>query len=116
LSKEKFYLFLREALERAARSAEQALHRPVPRKFAIALHGLGHSGVLFRPEEIVDVIYLGEDRFFRIIDVAVTEVSPETTTVFMRISGHAPSEFATTWDPQDLGPFKQIMAGHIKDS
>lgn len=75
---------------------------------------MGHSGELFKLDDAVDVVYLGPDQFFRIIDVAVTEVTPDSTTVFVRISGHTPDEFAKTWNPADLGPFKQIAAMSIR--
>ena len=109
-----FHQLFLKALERAAENAEGALNRPISRNFKIELHGLGHSGALFKPEDAVDVIYLGSDQFFRIIDVAVTEVTPSSTTAFVRVSGHPPCEFAKTWNPDDLGPFKQLAAANIR--
>jgi hypothetical protein len=87
---------------------------PVPRNFMIELHAPNHAGSVVTPDKALDAIYLDGERFFRIIDIAVTEVSLPTTVVFARVSGHAPAEFSKTWDPDDLGPFKQIISGAIR--
>jgi hypothetical protein len=114
VTKADFYELFLKALGRAAENAEGELNRPISRNFKIELHGLGHSGVLFKPDDAVDVIYLGPDQFFRTIDVVVTEVTPTSTTAFVRISGHTPCEFGKTWNPEDLGPFKQLIAMNIR--
>jgi hypothetical protein len=62
-----------------------------------------------------DALYLGDDRFYRIIDVAVVGVSADTTTVFVWASAHHPGSFNETWnDPPGSGPFKQLIADEIK--
>jgi len=114
MTREDFRQLLLRALERAAENAEDTLNRSIARTFRIELHGLGHSGESFKPDDAVDVIYLGPDHFFKIIDVAVTEVTRDSTTVFVRISGHTPCEFAMTWNPDDLGPFKQLSSMEIR--
>jgi hypothetical protein len=63
----------------------------------------------------VDQIYLGSDRFYRIIDVAIKELLPRETVAFVRVSGHPPAEYSKTWDASALGPFKQIIAEKIVD-
>jgi hypothetical protein len=107
-------LFLR-ALKVAADNAEAKLAEPVPHEFAVALHGAGHTGQRINVDEAVSLIFLAENQFYRIIDLAVTEVLPGETVVFARISGHQPGDFAHTFDPTGLGPFKQVLAEHVAD-
>jgi len=46
-----------------------------------------------------------------VIDVAVLKVEPNQSTVFIRVSGHKPSEFGKTWNtPKGNGVFKQMIA------
>ena len=107
-------LFLR-ALDFAARNAEKKLGNPVARSFKVELHAPGSAGGLVSVEEALDRIYLGSDRFFRVIDVAIKEVLPMEVVAFVRVSGHEPGTLDKTWDPPDAGPFKQIMATAIED-
>jgi len=107
-------LFLR-ALNAAADSAEAKLAEPVPRLFRVELHGAGCAGSIISVDEAINRLYLADDRFFRIVDLAVTQVLSDETVVFARVSGHAPGPFANTYDPSDLGPFKQIAAEHVID-
>jgi hypothetical protein len=108
-------LFLR-ALNAAAESAEVRLAKPVPRSFLIELHAPASPGRVISVEQAVDQLYLGSDRFYRIIDVAIRRLLPETAIAFVRVSGHQPASFSETWDPSDLGPFKQIIADSIEDA
>ena len=61
------------------------------------------------PAEVLEVLYLGPDTFFRIVDVAVLRVLSDRCVVFMRVSGHRPGSFSESWNqPEGSGPFKQI--------
>lgn len=114
--KEEFRRLFDSALESAARNAEGHLGHSVPRSFRILLHGAGHPGDLVEPETALDALYISEDRFYRIIDVAVQAVDPRCTTVFVRASSHTPSRFEQTWnDPPGGGPFKQLGPMLIRD-
>jgi hypothetical protein len=108
-------LFL-QALEAAAESAEARLGRSIPRLFDIELHATGASDRTMSIDQALDHIYLGNDRFYRIIDVAIRRVLPRKSVAFVRVSGHPPGPFSQTWDPSDLGPFKQIIATTIEQS
>jgi hypothetical protein len=102
------------ALEAAARDAEARLGRPVSRNFVIELHGLAPHPRLLPPEQVVDALYLGPDKFYRVVDVSVVRVGAARTVVFTRISGHPPAEFDKTWNtPPGAGPFKQTRATEI---
>jgi hypothetical protein len=65
-------------------------------------------------DEALDQIYLGGDRYYRVIDVAIRRLRPEGPVMFARVSGHAPVEYGNTWDPTDLGPFKQLVSQEIE--
>ena len=107
-------LFLR-ALDVAADNAERKLAELIPHAFLIELHAPGIPGSIVRVDDALDSIYLGSDRFYRIIDVAVRKLLPEHTVIFVRASGHAPAGFDQTWNASDLGPFKQMLAEHLED-
>jgi hypothetical protein len=107
-------LFLR-ALNSAADNAEEKLAKPIPRSFVVELHAPASPGRTMSVDEALDQIYLGSDRFYRIIDVAIKELLPGESVAFVRVSGHLPDEFSKTWDPSVLGPFKQIVAEKIDD-
>ena len=66
-------------------------------------------------DEALDQIYLGSDRCYRVIDVALKGLRPGGAVIFVRVSGHAPAEYGKTWDPSNLGPFKQLIADKIEN-
>jgi hypothetical protein len=114
IDKTQFARLLEEALDNAAWNAEMQLGRSVPRHFQIVLHGAGYPGQLMSPAEVVDVLYLGEDRFFKAIDVTATEVTGQSTKVFVRASDHRPVPFDETWNYHSgTGPFKQLLSRNI---
>jgi hypothetical protein len=107
-------LFVR-ALQTAVKNAEELLHRQIPSNLEIILHGAGHSGEVMNALAAAETLYLGEEKFFRIIDVSVFKVSRNKTTIFVRASSHAPSTMERTWnDPPGSGPFKQLIPTEIK--
>ncbi len=65
-------------------------------------------------DQAVDHLYLTNDKFYRIIDVAIRRITPNDTIVFVRPSGHVPTDFNQTWDPKKFGPFKQIFFQNIE--
>lgn len=115
MTKNDFRELLLRALNSAAENAEAKLAKPAPRSFVIELHAPGSSGRVMSLDEAVNQLYLGSDRFYKIIDVAFKELLPGQSVVFVRASGHRPVEFSKTWDPASLGPFKQIVAEKIED-
>ncbi len=115
MTKNRFRSLFQRALNAAAELAEERAARPVPRSFLIELHAPTSSGRLLSVTEALDHIYLGNDRFFKVIDVAIRRLLPGRSVVFVRVSGHPPAAFSQTWDPANLGPFKQIVAERIED-
>ena len=115
MTREEYRELFQRSLNIAADNAEAKLPKPIPRSFLIALHSFGYDDQLLSVDEAVDKMYLGCDRFYRIIDVAVIEVSSNESVAFVRVSGHAPDTFGATWDPTGSGPFKQLIADKIVD-
>src|SRR6185436_14842876 len=114
MNKDSFKNLFERSLEVAALNAEAKLGRSVPHAFMIELHDAGHSGILLTPDQTFELLFLGEDIFYRIIDIAATTVFRSYTRVFVRISNHAPSTFDKTWNqPPGTGPFKQILAEEL---
>lgn len=115
MTKHKFRnLFLR-ALRSAAAVADERVGKRIPRSFLIELHAPTSAGEVVSVDEAVNRIYLGEDRFYRIVDIAIQKISFDRTVAFVRVSGHPPGPFSQTWDPPRFGPFKQIFAQTIED-
>lgn len=103
-------LFIR-SLEIAADNAERELGKQIPRKYEVLLHGAGHSGDVLDVDEVATLLFIDQESFYRIIDVAVQHVLPNVSRIFVRVSGHLPVSLERTWDtPKGSGPFKQIMA------
>jgi hypothetical protein len=111
-----FRRLLQEALSLAADNAEAKLKKSIPRSYLIRLHAFGYDDRLVSIDDALDKLYLGGERFFRIIDVAIAEVRSDASVVFVRPSGHEPDAWRTTWDPSSSGPFKQIIFDKILDS
>jgi len=115
MSKEEFRTLFEHALEVAAQNAEKKLGRPVPRQFEIEMHSLAPKKRILKKEEVLDEIFLGSSRFYRIIDISVCRVSKDVSTVYMVVSGHAPGTLNQTWNrPPGNGPFKQVLADKVK--
>lgn len=81
----------------------------------IDLHAPNAPRELINFDEALDAIYLGEDQFYKIIDVAVWRPSPTNLVGFVRVSGHLPCPLSQTWDPNGLGPFKPMIIRSVPD-
>lgn len=101
-------------LEAAAVNADNQVGFCVPRHFLIEVHGAGFRGQVMDAESAAAALYISEDLFYRIIDLAVTKVDKDSSTIFTRVSGHKPGAFEDTWNrPSGDGPFKQMIAHNI---
>ena len=114
VQKDEFEQLFRQSLEVATTHAEYKLGHPIARHYEILLYGAGHSGDLLSIEAALDALYLSDCQFFAIIDVSVVMICEYRTTVFVRASGHMPVPFQQTWNPDDKGPFKQLIYPRIK--
>jgi hypothetical protein len=95
-----------DALVAAVRLAEQRFGVSLPRPLRVRLYAAGHPGDLLDVASAAQALYLGEERFYRVIDVAVLATDTAGTTVFTRASDHKPGPWSQTWEPAGRGPFK----------
>lgn len=115
MHRENFLQLLCHVLDVACQEVESTLAKPVAREFVVILHGAGYAKWRTTLKEAVEILYLGEDQFYRIIDIAITGVAPNATRVFIRASSHAPTTFDKTWNtPVGYGPFKILFAEQIE--
>ena len=114
MTREEFKVLFERALNVAAENAEQQLGRPVPRSFEIEFHGDYPLARMMKKDDAFEAIYLGPDRFFRVIDISVSRISKDVSTIYMAVSGHPPDTWDRTWNqPPGSGPFKQVFAAKI---
>lgn len=100
-----------QSLEIAADNAERLLGKSIPRTYEVLLHGAGCSGDIIDVDKAAIMLFIDEDSSYFVVDVAVQQVSPSISRIFVRASGHPPVPFAKTWDtPTGSGPFKQLIA------
>lgn len=112
---DEFIGLFQSALDTAIKNAERLLQRKLPQEMKIILHGAGHTGDVMDSLSAAKKLYLGEDRFYRIIDVSVIRLNPNAVTIFVRASSHTPGTFSETWNsPPGSGPFKQLIAKEIE--
>lgn len=107
MKKPQFLSLFERNLETALYLAEAILNSHISRNIEIELHGAGYSGLLTDVAKVEDIIYLGEDKIYRIIDIGVKAVGEKRTRIFVGVSGHEPVSFDQTWNmPAGNGPFK----------
>ena len=114
MTSEQFDRAFRAAIDRALAYADGELPERVPRAVSVELHGGGNRGARLSVEQAAKSLFLGPDRFYLIVDVAVKAVTPDETIVFVRASDHEPGPWSQTWDPQGAGPFKLLLPGRIE--
>lgn|SRR5665213_524753 len=108
VTKEDFGKLLRSAISRASTIAELSSKYPVNYDVLCRVSAPSSTYKLVLQDEAVDLLYISSDRFFKIIDTAIIRCEGGVDIAFLRVSGHTPVIFSETWDPLDLGPFKQI--------
>jgi hypothetical protein len=96
-----FHEAVRRALEQAEMSA--MLGEPI-----VEFHGKGGPKRRISLAETVDLLWLSEDRFYRIVDVGAYVVEDNPPVMFVVATGFEPGSYQDTWDPSGLGPFKVI--------
>lgn len=115
MNADEFRILFVEKLNEAARIAEASLGSPISRNFIILRDSPKSDGRRISVDQAASELFVTNEKFFRIIDLAVVEVSPTTTTVWARESGHAPGSFDNTWNqPPGSGPFKQLISADIR--
>jgi hypothetical protein len=110
MDKDKFKQLFEAAIETVVRDKEKRSNTTISRDIQIELQGLGYSGDTLDVDTVVNILFLGENTFYRIIDVAFLRATPQKATVFVRVSGHSPTSLEETWnDPPGSGPFKPMV-------
>lgn len=110
MTKEIFKSLFQKALSTAAAKTESAANVTLPRDYMINLQAFGYSGPLLTCDQSIERLYINEDEFYRIIDVAIIGIHPEYSVAFVRVSGHAPGLFSATLNPKELGPFNILVS------
>lgn len=114
MTKEEFKSLFQKALIAAAVQAESHSDITLPREFRIDLQAFGYSGPLLTCDQAIDRIFIDKDKFYRIIDVAVTGIQQKYSVAFVRVSGHSPDLFSKTKNPKELGPFNIMVSEKIE--
>jgi hypothetical protein len=115
MTKDEFKSRFVAAIAEARRLTAEAYHVDLAPDDEINLHGAGVSGAAMSIEEAVERLYLGDQWFFKIIDVAVMRVQGTRTIEFVRASNHTPCEIDETWNRgEGIAPFKAVL-GVLKD-
>ena len=115
MTRDQLYLLFLGALEKAAVNADSKLPTPAPRSFWIELHGVGDQIQSMDVGEAFQRVYLGDDCFYAMIDIAIKVVSADKSLVFMNVSSRRPVGFKSTWDPENFGPFKPLLPDSIEE-
>ena len=115
MNREAFKHLFETALEKAAQIAETEHHLTVPRDFVIEYPGWGSPPELIDVDMAVELMFTDENSLPRLVDVAITAVSPKRACAFVCVSGYPPvASFEKTYNtPPGSGPFKQIIAFKI---
>lgn len=114
MTKQAFRNLLVQVLNQVKANTEEQLERPLADQFEIELYGAYHAGSILNLAETLDAIFLDEERFYRVINVSVCEISQQKTRFRLGVSGHEPSTFKKTWDSSGWGPFKEIIPVQIR--
>ena len=116
VNREEFRTYFNDALNVAAVQAEKHFRVHVPQQKSVELHGAGHGGDRVAPDVAADALYLGPERFYKLVDVVIKWIEGDTAVVFVRVAGFEPCPWEETLDPGRLGPFKTTMlSGDIRE-
>lgn len=107
MNRQEFALAFYEAMERACQAAETSLGGPLSRDVIVRMYGANSDGIEVSPQEFIERTYISGTRFYRLIDVMVTEVVGSRPVLFARISSHLLGPLSATWNGEN-GPFKLL--------
>jgi hypothetical protein len=109
VNREEFKAYFNDALNVATAEAEKHFRVNLPKHKSVELHGAGHGGDRMAPDAAADALYLGPERFYKLIDVLIKWIEGDTAVTFVRAAGFDPCPWEETLDPGGLGPFKTTM-------
>jgi hypothetical protein len=99
---------LARLFEIAAERALKDAGLPPSGDLGVEFHGTSIQQNPITMQQTVDLLWLGPDRFYVVVDVGVLRGGEGQPVLFVRPSGHEPGPLSSTWRPDDLGPFKSI--------
>lgn len=113
MTKEEFRKLFEKHITKAIEYSEKVLNTKLPTKLRIAFTALGYQYNSLEDTidiaETLELLYLGEDKFFAIINIGVRDIIQDTTIMWVTPTGHRPREFDKTWNiPPGSGPFKVV--------
>jgi hypothetical protein len=111
MNRESFKKVFEEAIEKAILAQEEIQNRQLPRNFEVQFYGMDVSGEIIDVDLATDLLYIGEDEFVYLVDIAALGANSKVTRFFVRVSGYPPkATFEETYnDPPGSGPFKQVI-------
>jgi hypothetical protein len=115
VNREEFEAYFNDALNVAAAQAEKHFRVNVPKHKSVELHGAGHGGDRIAPNVAADALYLGPERFYKLIDVLIKWIEGDTAVVFVVVAGFEPCPWEETFDAGGLGPFKTMLSAGIRE-
>jgi hypothetical protein len=82
----------------------------------VQFFGLGHDGTIIDKDSALDLLYLGIDVYYKIVDVMLVSLKGGIATFFVRPSGHPPGPYSQTWGPSGLGPFRILRSDRVAET
>ena len=109
-------MYFAKPLRASADRAAEHFGVPRPSQYSVELHGAGYAGKRLTESAAGDALYIDSSRFYKIIDVAIVEVSRDRAVAFVRAAGFEPCPWEATLDPAGLGPFNPGLSEDIRPS
>lgn len=107
MNRSDFKSLFEQAISEAIDKTQKRVNKTISSNVMIEIHGAGHTGDIVSIDQAFDSIYLGDELYWRIIDVTAKSSDANQTIVFVRVSGHKPTSFEETYNaPKGYGPFK----------
>ncbi|HEY6202405.1 MAG TPA: hypothetical protein VI056_05125 [Candidatus Limnocylindria bacterium] len=80
VNREEFKAYFNDALNVATAHAEKhfRVRVNIPKHQSVELHGAGHDGGRIAPDVAADALYLGPERFYKLIDVLIKWIEGDT--------------------------------------
>ena len=116
VTREEFRSYFAKALRAGAERSAKRFDLPLPTEFSVELHGAGNAGTQLTESAAADALYIDSSSFYKIIDVAIVQVSGNRAVAFVRAAAFAPCPWEATFDPAGLGPFAPTLSDDIKES
>jgi len=103
MDKSGYGLLFQEAIQQALQLAGLSF---APSDAVVEFHGRPSPDRLISVDEALDFLWLSEDRFYLVVDVAAISGEESPPVLFVRPAGFEPGNYEDTWRPSGVGPFK----------